>query len=118
MTLEDVPQLKPKDVAWQAVMDHLTEAGIKGIFVAPGSRRGDFNYTGRNGISTIVSVKIQSGCLVIKVLLPVAVPEDQRDEMSQLLTHVNFGLLVGGFQMDVAPRFVWIRTTPFAPRLP
>ena len=94
-------QLAPNDVAWKAVMDHLAKAGIKGIFSVPGSNRGDFNYTGSCGVATIVTAKIQSGCLVYKVSLPVAVAEEQRDEMSQLLTLINFGLLVGGFQMDV-----------------
>ena len=78
----------------------LTGLGIDhGPFGDAGAIR--FEFAGRNGRwRGIVRSTEDPPRLLIHSVVPVAVPADRRAAVAELLTRVNFGTVLGGFEMD------------------
>ena len=99
--IEDVPEDLTPEQMWEVVLQHILRAEIKGFRQVPNEPSGSFNIT-HDGVTLNTIIRIQRNTLCCKVPVPCMVPVQRREEAAKLLTLINFGLIVGGFQMDMS----------------
>jgi hypothetical protein len=80
--------------------------------VAQGATALRFGFrTEKHSWTCVVEVREQQDFLIFASMLPEAVAEAQRPAVAELLTRINSGLAVGGFEMDWDAGAVRFRTS-------
>ena len=70
------------------------------------------NFQGENGKwNCYAQAEVGQGRFVFYSLCPVDAPEDKRMVMAEFLTHANYGLLVGNFEMDFTDGEIRFKTS-------
>lgn len=94
-----------------AVRDYLTADGWPHREL-PDSAGIEVGYQGENGRWPVyVLTDDDVGLCIVYSMSPVQVPEDARAAVCEFLTRINYGLTVGGFEMDLADGEVRFRTS-------
>jgi hypothetical protein len=70
-----------------------------------------FSMRGKNGRWNCIIRWRDERQVVLLSILSVVVPVDQRREVSELLTRINYGLTLGNFEMDLSDGQVQYRTS-------
>jgi len=69
-------------------------------------------FTAKNGKFRCIAIcKPEQDILLFRTLLSVMVPEEKRLEAAEFLTRANYGLVLGGFEMDMSDGEVGYKTS-------
>ena len=87
---------------WNVIQAYLVHKDIRGFvpLPRPGIPAGFFHVQNEE-LTLQVILRIERNTLCVRVPVIVNVPLHRRAEAAKLLTLINFGLVVGGFQMDM-----------------